>query len=118
MARAGSRIAKRLETTAMSTSTLGTSGHASVAQSAADAVYRKVTWRLLPLLFLCYIAAYLDRVNVGFAKLGMQSDLAGLSDTVYGLGAGIFFFGYFFFEVPSNILMEKFGARVWIARIM
>jgi len=117
MARAGSRIAKRLETTAMSTTTLGTSGHAAVAQNAADAVYRKVTWRLLPLLFLCYIAAYLDRVNVGFAKLGMQSDLP-LSDSIYGLGAGIFFVGYFIFEVPSNIILHKVGAGRWIARIM
>ncbi len=83
-----------------------------------DAVYAKAAWRIVPLMFLCYIAAYLDRVNVGFAKLQMQSDVAGLSDTVYGLGAGIFFLGYFFCEVPSNILMEKFGARVWIARIM
>jgi D-galactonate transporter len=83
-----------------------------------DAVYGKVARRIIPLMFLCYIAAYLDRVNVGFAKLQMQSDVAGLSDTVYGLGAGIFFFGYFFFEVPSNMLLEKFGARVWIARIM
>jgi len=83
-----------------------------------DAIYAKVAWRLIPLLFLCYIAAYLDRVNVAFAKLQMQSDVAGLSDTVYGLGAGIFFIGYFFFEIPSNLLLEKFGARVWIARIM
>ena len=83
-----------------------------------DAVYAKVAWRLIPLLFLCYIAAFLDRVNVSFAKLQMQSDVAGLSDTVYGLGAGIFFIGYFLFEVPSNLLLEKFGARVWIARIM
>ena len=83
-----------------------------------DAVYAKVGWRLIPLLFLCYIAAFLDRVNVYFAKLQMQSDVAGLSDTVYGLGAGIFFIGYFLFEVPSNLLLEKFGARVWIARIM
>src|ERR1700726_4180267 len=79
--------------------------------------YAKVTRRLLPFLFLCYVAAYLDRVNVGFAKLQMLNDLK-FSETVYGLGAGIFFIGYFFFEVPSNILMEKFGARVWIARIM
>jgi len=83
-----------------------------------DGVYAKVAWRLIPLLFLSYIAAYLDRVNVAFAKLQMQSDVAGLSDTVYGLGAGIFFIGYFFFEIPSNLLLEKFGARVWIARIM
>ncbi|CAB3802592.1 MFS transporter [Pararobbsia alpina] len=79
--------------------------------------YSKVTWRLLPFLFVCYVAAYLDRVNVGFAKLQMLSDLK-FSDTVYGLGAGIFFIGYFFFEVPSNVLMHRFGARVWISRIM
>ena len=80
-------------------------------------MYAKVTRRLIPFLFLCYIVAFLDRVNVGFAKLQMQSDL-GLSDTVYGIGAGIFFIGYFFFEVPSNLLMRKVGARLWIARIM
>src|SRR6202048_5270755 len=79
--------------------------------------YSKVTWRLLPFLFLCYVAAYLDRVNVGFAKLQMLNDLK-FSETVYGLGAGIFFIGYFFFEVPSNIIMHRVGARVWIARIM
>ena len=83
-----------------------------------DAVYRKVAWRTIPLLFICYIAAYLDRVNVSFAKLQMQADVPQISDTVFGLGAGIFFLGYFVFEVPSNILMEKVGARFWIARIM
>ena len=82
-----------------------------------DATYRKVAWRLLPILFLCYVLAYLDRVNVGFAKLQMQKDL-GFSDTVYGIGAGIFFIGYFFFEVPSNLILERVGARIWIARIM
>ena len=79
--------------------------------------YSKAAWRLLPFLFLCYVAAYLDRVNVGFAKLQMLNDLA-FSETVYGLGAGIFFIGYFLFEVPSNIIMHRVGARVWIARIM
>ncbi len=79
--------------------------------------YGKVTRRLIPFLFLCYILAYLDRVNVGFAKLQMQADL-GLSDSAYGLGAGLFFVAYFFFEVPSNILMRRVGARFWIARIM
>ncbi len=79
--------------------------------------YAKATWRLLPFLLLCYVAAYLDRVNVGFAKLQMLSDLQ-FSETVYGLGAGIFFIGYFFFEVPSNIIMHRVGARIWIARIM
>ncbi|MGU3538945.1 MFS transporter [Methylobacterium sp. A54F] len=80
-------------------------------------VYRKVTWRLIPFLFVCYVAAYLDRVNVGFAKLQMLSDLQ-FSETVYGLGAGIFFIGYFLFEVPSNIILHKVGARIWIARVM
>jgi D-galactonate transporter len=85
--------------------------------SEADSVYRKVGWRLLPLLFISYIASYLDRVNVGFAKLEMQSALQ-FSDTVYGLGAGIFFLGYFIFEIPSNVILHKVGARKWIARIM
>ena len=79
--------------------------------------YAKVAWRLIPFLFLCYIVAFLDRVNVGFAKLQMAPDLK-FSDTVYGFGAGIFFIGYFIFEVPSNVLLERIGARVWIARIM
>src|ERR1035437_7295290 len=79
--------------------------------------YSKVDWRLIPFLFLCYILAYLDRVNVGFAKLQMVKDLS-LSDAAFAFGAGIFFIGYFFFEVPSNILLKKFGARAWIARIM
>ena len=79
--------------------------------------YRKVDWHLIPFLFLCYILAYLDRVNVGFAKLQMTKDLS-LSDAAFATGAGIFFIGYFFFEVPSNILLKKFGARKWIARIM
>ncbi|HYW47583.1 MAG TPA: MFS transporter [Bryobacteraceae bacterium] len=81
------------------------------------ATYRKVVWRLMPYLFLCYILAYVDRVNVGFAKLQMQQDLH-MSDSVYGLGAGIFFIGYFFFEVPSNVIMQKVGARFWIGPIM
>ncbi|WP_109483352.1 MFS transporter [Paraburkholderia sp. C35] len=82
-----------------------------------EATYRKVAWRLTPLLMLSYVVAYLDRVNVGFAKLGMSADL-GLSDAIYGFGAGIFFIGYFIFEVPSNIILHRVGARVWIARIM
>ncbi|MGF6778981.1 MFS transporter [Paraburkholderia sp. GAS334] len=82
-----------------------------------EATYRKVAWRLTPLLMLCYVVAYLDRVNVGFAKLQMTADL-NLSDAVYGFGAGIFFVGYFIFEIPSNLILHKVGARVWIARIM
>ncbi|APC06652.1 MFS transporter [Polynucleobacter asymbioticus] len=82
-----------------------------------DLTYKKVAWRIMPLLMICYIVAYLDRVNVGFAKLQMLTDL-GFSEAVYGFGAGVFFFGYFIFEVPSNIILHRVGARVWIARIM
>ena len=80
-------------------------------------LYARVTRRLIPLLFACYVAAYLDRVNVGFAKLQMLGDLR-FSETVYGLGAGIFFIGYFLFEIPSNIMLHRVGARLWIARVM
>ncbi|HJE70276.1 MFS transporter, partial [Pseudomonas oryzihabitans] len=82
-----------------------------------ERTYRKVVLRILPILLLCYIAAYLDRVNVGFAKLDMLDDL-GFSNTVYALGASMFFWGYFLFEVPSNLLLHRYGARFWIARIM
>lgn len=82
-----------------------------------DRTYRKVILRILPVLLLCYMAAYLDRVNIGFAKLDMLNDL-GFSNTVYALGASVFFWGYFLFEVPSNLLLHRFGARFWIARIM
>lgn len=81
-----------------------------------ESVYRKVTWRLLPFLMFLWILAWIDRVNVGFAKLTMLQDLQ-FSETVYGLGAGIFFLGYFFFEVPSNMWLERIGARATIARI-
>ena len=82
-----------------------------------SAVYGKIARRILPLLFAGYFLAILDRVNVGFAKLQMASQL-GLSDAVYGFGAGVFFFGYFLFEVPSNLILARVGARKWIARIM
>ena len=78
---------------------------------------RKVTWRLIPFLFLLYVVAWLDRVNVGFAALQMNSDL-GFSSSVYGFGAGVFFAGYALFEVPSNLVLSRVGARLWIARIM
>ena len=82
-----------------------------------NATYAKVARRILPLLFAGYFLAILDRVNVGFAKLQMASEL-GLSDAVYGFGAGVFFIGYFLFEVPSNLILARVGARRWIARIM
>lgn len=84
---------------------------------AEAALYAHITRRLIPLLFLCYVAAYLDRVNVGFAKLQMLGDLR-FSEAVYGLGAGIFFVGYFLFEIPSNVILHRLGARRWIARVM
>lgn len=80
-------------------------------------VLNKVTWHLIPLLFALYIIAYLDRVNVGFAALQMNPDLS-FSPTIYGIGSGIFFLGYFLFEIPSNLILERIGARVWIARIV
>ena len=77
----------------------------------------KVYWRLLPIGILTYLLCYLDRINVGFAALTMNKDL-GLDASVYGLAAGAFYWGYFLFEVPSNMILEKVGARIWIARIM
>jgi MFS family permease len=84
---------------------------------AAHRASRKAAWRLIPFLILCLVIAYLDRVNVGFAALTMNKEL-GLTAEMFGFGAGIFFFGYFIFEVPSNLIMEMVGARRWIARIM
>jgi MFS family permease len=92
-----------------------TAGEASI--EFENAIYAKVARRILPLLFAGYFLAILDRVNVGFAKLQMASEL-GLSDAVYGFGAGVFFVGYFLFEVPSNLILARVGARRWIARIM
>jgi MFS transporter, ACS family, tartrate transporter len=89
----------------------------SVVSVVGHATSAKVTRRLIPFMFVLYIVAFLDRVNVGFAALQMNEDL-GFSEAVYGLGAGIFFIGYFLFEVPSNLILERIGARVWIARIM
>ncbi|MEI9983720.1 MAG: MFS transporter [Aliidongia sp.] len=83
----------------------------------SDALYSRIAWRIMPILFVGYIVAYLDRVNVGFAKLQMIGDLK-FSDSVYGVGAGIFFWGYFFFEVPSNLILHKIGARIWICRVL
>ncbi|WP_277185382.1 MFS transporter [Caballeronia sp. BR00000012568055] len=95
------------------------SSHSPAAWLAGDesSTYSKVTWRLLPFLFICYLCAYLDRINVSFAKLQMLNDLH-FSEAVYGAGAGVFFIGYLLFEVPSNLILLKVGARRWIARIM
>lgn len=80
-------------------------------------LYARIAWRILPIFLISYVVAYLDRVNVGFAKLQMVGDLK-FTDSVYGLGAGIFFLGYFFFEVPSNLILHKVGARVWLCRVL
>jgi ACS family tartrate transporter-like MFS transporter len=88
-----------------------------VTDTIAESALRKVRWRLIPFLFLLYIVAYLDRVNVGFAAIDMNRDL-GFSAAVYGLGSGIFFLSYTLLEVPSNLMLARVGARIWIARIM
>lgn len=85
--------------------------------SVQAAAYQKATWRLIPLLAICFLAAYLDRANISFAQLQMQGDI-GLSYAAYGIGASIFFIGYFLFEIPSNLILEKVGASKWIACIM
>ncbi|WJF92108.1 MFS transporter [Paraburkholderia bonniea] len=87
------------------------------AQQQDRALYRKVALRIVPFLFISYIVAFLDRINIGFAQLQMKGDL-GFSDAVYGLGAGVFFLGYFLFEVPSNLLLQRIGARRTFIRIM
>src|ERR1700758_1875887 len=98
-----------------------THGHGSTVEDRkhelGEAVIAALTWRLVPFLFVLYIVAYLDRINVGFAALEMQKEL-GFNDAVYGLGAGMFFAGYFFFQLPSNLALERVGARRWIAGLM
>jgi len=99
---------------------MSTLEHASPAHTQtelADATHRTVTWRLMPLLLVCYLFAHLDRINIGFAKMQMSQDLQ-LSDTVYGLGAGLFFIAYALFGVPSNLMLERVGPRRWIATLM
>ena len=85
--------------------------------SQLDPAVRKIQARLIPFLFVCYIVNYLDRFNLSFAAMDFRASL-GLSDSAYGLGAGIFFAGYVLFEIPSNLMLKKLGARRWIARIM
>jgi sugar phosphate permease len=90
---------------------------AIVTDSFESRTIRKLQIRLIPFLFLLYVIAFVDRINIGFAALTMNKDL-GISSQQYGFAFGIFFFGYLLFEVPSNLMLHKFGARVWIARIL
>jgi ACS family tartrate transporter-like MFS transporter len=92
-------------------------GRTTAVQTLEQRTIRKVSWRLLPLIVIIYFVAYIDRTNVSFAALTMNKDLD-LSAYVFCWGAGILFLGYLLFEVPSNIMLEKTGARIWIARIM
>src|SRR5215471_1090921 len=85
--------------------------------SVENKVFAKAAWRIIPFMMLLYVANFLDRVNVGFAALTMNKDLA-IGAEAFGIVGGIFFIGYFFFEVPSNVILEKVGARLWIFRIM
>ncbi|HWM66396.1 MAG TPA: MFS transporter, partial [Steroidobacteraceae bacterium] len=78
---------------------------------------RKVLWRIMPLIFSLYVISYIDRANIGYAALQMNQELA-LSSRAFGFAAGVFFIGYFLFEVPSNLALARFGARTWIARIL
>lgn len=84
----------------------------------ADVILRRAAWRLIPVMMLMYVVSYLDRTNISFARLTMGADIPGFTPEVYGFGAGIFFWGYFLFEVPSNLVLDKVGARVWMCRIM
>jgi MFS transporter, ACS family, tartrate transporter len=90
---------------------------ADVIDDANRATIARVIRRLIPFIFVCYVVAYVDRVNIGFAAKELQADL-GLSDFAYGLGGGLFFLGYCLFEIPSNLILERVGARLWIARIL
>src|SRR3954469_17930680 len=90
----------------------------SSTMSALDRARSKAYWRLLPILFLCYVVAYVDRANVAIAKLTMTKDLPGFDNAVIGFGAGVFFWGYFLLEVPGSLIVEKWSARKWISRIM
>src|SRR5215210_8235491 len=94
----------------------GPSG-AEAALPVGERALSRIRWRLLPFLGLLYVVSYLDRVNVSFAKLTMNASI-GIDDATYAFGAGIFFIGYFIFEVPSNLVLERVGARRWIARIL
>jgi sugar phosphate permease len=85
--------------------------------SGRDAVYNKVSWRIMPILLLCYIANFIDRTNISIAQIHMRTDL-GFTDEIYGIGVGLFFIGFIIFEAPSNILLERIGVRKTLLRIM
>src|SRR6266567_4667176 len=92
-------------------------GRAIASISIGTKTIRKLRIRIIPFIFLLYIVAFVDRINIGFAALTMNRELA-ITSQQFGLVAGIFFFGYFLFEIPSNLLLHKIGARIWIARIL
>ena len=96
------------------TETLPFQGATPVAELDTARIVSKIAWRIMPLIMVCYLFAFFDRINISFAKFSLQADL-GLSDTAYGLGAGLFVVGYVLFEVPSNLMLYKVGARRWIA---
>src|SRR5258708_21079061 len=96
---------------------VGTIPSAEKEPVAVTRLFSKVSWRILPFLILCYMIAFLDRINIGYAQLQMKQTLT-FSDATYGFGAGIFFIGYFLFEVPSNLLLERIGVRKTLLRIM
>jgi sugar phosphate permease len=113
---AASHILSRRLSDSLAEVTTG-SGSTITSTSTATKTIQKMRIRLLPFLFLLYVVAYIDRINIGFAALTMNKDL-GITSRQFGLVAGIFFFGYCFFEIPSNLLLHKIGARIWIARIL
>ncbi|MCJ8162637.1 MFS transporter [Acinetobacter zhairhuonensis] len=101
----------------VTTKSIDESPTSEILSAEIDQIVRKVAWRLIPILFLAYLINFIDRVNISFAKLQMSQAL-GLNDVAYGIGAGMFFIGYFFFEVPSNMILERIGARRWVPMIM
>src|SRR5258708_28566672 len=102
---------------AIHTTSVGTIPSAEKEPNAVTRLFSKIGWRILPFLILCYMIAFLDRINIGYAQLQMKQTLT-FSDATYGFGAGIFFVGYFLFEVPSNLLLERIGVRKTFLRIM
>src|SRR5690606_7740015 len=115
LTRSRSNLAQR-RVSPMSESVPGASASSLLASPHLASGIKKATFRLMPMLIILYFVAFLDRTNVGFAEAAMEAD-RGLSAGAYALGAGIFFIGYALFEIPSNLLLNKFGARFWLARI-